>query len=237
MDKVAVVILNWNGSGMLRRFLPGVLRCTEADGGVVWLADNGSTDDSVSVVSREFPSVRLIRLEKNYGFAEGYNRALAQVAAEYVVLLNSDVEVTEHWLRPLLAYMEAHPEVAACQPKILSYHSRGQFEYAGASGGFIDRYGYPFCRGRVMSEVEEDRGQYDTVWRRTGASTIRCLLSFGHRVLRCSSAGKTIWKPEVWTDGSSPTWRRLTFAGVFGLVDGAWSAFPKVWSTTWAQPP
>lgn len=163
MDKVAVVILNWNGSGMLRRFLPGVLRCTEADGGVVWLADNGSTDDSVSVVSREFPSVRLIRLEKNYGFAEGYNRALAQVAAEYVVLLNSDVEVTEHWLRPLLAYMEAHPEVAACQPKILSYHSRGQFEYAGASGGFIDRYGYPFCRGRVMSEVEEDRGQYDTV--------------------------------------------------------------------------
>ena len=163
MDKVAVVILNWNGSGMLRRFLPGVLRCTEADGGVVWLADNGSTDDSVSVVSREFPSVRLIRLEKNYGFAEGYNRALAQVAAEYVVLLNSDVEVTEHWLRPLLAYMEAHPEVAACQPKILSYHRRGQFEYAGASGGFIDRYGYPFCRGRVMSEVEEDRGQYDTV--------------------------------------------------------------------------
>ena len=104
-----------------------------------------------------------LRMEKNYGFAEGYNRALAQVAAEYVVLLNSDVEVTEHWLRPLLAYMEAHPEVAACQPKILSYHSRGQFEYAGASGGFIDRYGYPFCRGRVMSEVEEDRGQYDTV--------------------------------------------------------------------------
>ena len=117
MDKVAVVILNWNGSGMLRRFLPGVLRCTEADGGVVWLADNGSTDDSVSVVSREFPSVRLIRLEKNYGFAEGYNRALAQVAAEYVVLLNSDVEVTAHWLRPLLDYMEAHPEVAACQPR------------------------------------------------------------------------------------------------------------------------
>ena len=163
MDKVAVVILNWNGSGMLRRFLPGVVRCSEADGGAVWLADNGSTDDSVEVVSREFPSVRLIRLDKNYGFAEGYNRAISQVEAEYVVLLNSDVEVTEHWLRPLLDYMDAHPEVAACQPKLLSYHHRGQFEYAGASGGFIDRYGYPFCRGRVMSEVEEDRGQYDTV--------------------------------------------------------------------------
>lgn len=163
MDKVAVVILNWNGSGMLRRFLPTVVRCSAADGGIIWLADNGSTDDSVEVVSREFPSVRLIRMEKNYGFAEGYNRAISQVEAEYVVLLNSDVEVTEHWLRPLLDYMEAHPEVAACQPKLLSYHQRTRFEYAGACGGFIDRYGYPFCRGRVMGVVEEDRGQYDTV--------------------------------------------------------------------------
>ena len=163
MDKVAVIILNWNGSEMLRRFLPEVVRCSEVDGGTVWLADNGSTDDSVEVVSREFPSVRLIRMEKNYGFAEGYNRAISQVEAEYVVLLNSDVEVTGHWLRPLLDYMEAHPEVAACQPKLLSYHQRTRFEYAGACGGFIDRYGYPFCRGRVMSEVEEDRGQYDTV--------------------------------------------------------------------------
>lgn len=173
MDKVAVVILNWNGCGMLRRFLPGVVCHTEADGGVVWLADNGSTDDSVEMVSREFPSVRLIRLEQNYGFAEGYNRALAQVGSEYVVLLNSDVEVTGHWLRPLLDYMEAHPEVAACQPKVLSYHQRTRFEYAGACGGFIDRYGYPFCRGRVMGEVEEDRGQYDTeipVFWATGAA-------------------------------------------------------------------
>ena len=163
MDKVAVVILNWNGSGMLRRFLPGVVRHTEADGGVVWLADNASTDDSVEMVSRGFPSVRLIRLEQNYGFAEGYNRALAQVEAEYVVLLNSDVEVTGHWLRPLLYYMDTHPEVAACQPKLLSYYQRTRFEYAGACGGFIDRYGYPFCRGRVMGVVEEDHGQYDTV--------------------------------------------------------------------------
>ena len=163
MDKVAVVILNWNGSGMLRRFLPGVVRHSEADGGVVCLADNGSADDSVEMVAREFPSVRIIRLAENHGFAEGYNRALLQVEAEYVVLLNSDVEVTEHWLRPLLAYMEVHPEVAACQPKLLSYHHRHCFEYAGASGGFIDRCGYPFCRGRVMGVVEEDQGQYDTV--------------------------------------------------------------------------
>ena len=163
MDKVAVVILNWNGCGMLRRFLPGVVCHTEADGGVVWLADNGSTDDSVEMVSREFPSVRLIRLEENFGFAEGYNRALAQLEAEYIVLLNSDVEVTEHWLRPLVDYMDAHPEVAACQPKLLSHRHRNCFEYAGASGGFIDRYGYPFCRGRVMGVVEEDRGQYDKV--------------------------------------------------------------------------
>ena len=163
MDKIAVVILNWNGSAMLRQFLPSVVRFSETDGAVVWVADNGSTDDSVEMVAREFPSVRLIRLAENYGFAEGYNRALEQVEAEYVVLLNSDVEVTAHWLRPLVEFMDAHPEMAACQPKLLSYHHRQQFEYAGASGGFIDRYGYPFCRGRLMGKVEEDRGQYDTV--------------------------------------------------------------------------
>ena len=163
MDKVAVVILNWNGCGMLRRFLPGVVRFSEEDGGVVWMADNGSTDDSVEVVRRDFPSVRVTTLDRNYGFADGYNRALAGIEAEYVVLLNSDVEVTEHWLRPLLAYMDAHPEVAACQPKIRSYHRRECFEYAGASGGYIDRYGYPFCRGRLLGEVEQDAGQYDAV--------------------------------------------------------------------------
>ncbi len=162
-DKVAVVILNWNGADMLRRFLPGVVRFSEADGGVVWVADNGSTDDSVQLLRREFPSVRLVALERNYGFAEGYNRALEQVEAEYVVLLNSDVEVTEHWLRPLLLHLESHPGVAACQPKVRSWHRRDHFEYAGAAGGFIDRYGYPFCRGRLMGEVEKDCGQYDTV--------------------------------------------------------------------------
>lgn len=163
MDKVAVVILNWNGCEMLQRFLPNVVRLTEEDGGVVWVADNGSTDASVGMLRRDFPSVRLIVLEHNYGFAEGYNRALAQVEAEYVVLLNSDVEVTEHWLRPLVAYMDEHPGVAACQPKLRSWRERDRFEYAGAAGGFIDRYGYPFCRGRLMGNVEQDRGQYDTV--------------------------------------------------------------------------
>lgn len=173
MDKIAVVILNWNGCEMLRSFLPSVVRFSEADGGVVYVADNASTDASVEMLRREFPSVHLILLDKNHGFADGYNLALRQVEAEYVVLLNSDVEVTEHWLAPLAAYMDAHPEVAACQPKIRSWRHREQFEYAGAAGGFIDRYGYPFCRGRIMGVVEADKGQYDAampVFWATGAA-------------------------------------------------------------------
>lgn len=148
---------------MLRSFLPSVVHFSEADGAVVYVADNGSTDASVAMLRREFPSVHLILLEENHGFADGYNLALKQVEAEYVVLLNSDVEVTEHWLVPLAEYMDAHLETAACQPKIRSWRNKGQFEYAGAAGGFIDRYGYPFCRGRIMGVVEEDKGQYDTV--------------------------------------------------------------------------
>lgn len=163
MDKVAVVILNWNGCGMLRSFLPSVVAHSEADGAVIYVADNGSTDASVQLVREDFPTVRLILLDKNRGFADGYNEALRQVEAEYVVLLNSDVEATEHWLRPLCNYMDAHPEVAACQPKLLSWYDKTAFEYAGAAGGFIDRYGYPFCRGRIMGTVEKDEGQYDTV--------------------------------------------------------------------------
>lgn len=166
MDKIAVVILSWNGCEMLRRFLPSVLRCSgDVSGGTVsiYVADNGSLDNSVEMLCCEFPSVRVVMLSENYGFADGYNRALRQVKAEYVVLLNSDVEVTEHWLEPLVAYMDAHPEAAACQPKVRSWHRRDLFEYAGAAGGFIDRYGYPFCRGRVFSRVEEDKGQYDAV--------------------------------------------------------------------------
>lgn len=163
MDKVAVVILNWNGCEMLRSFLPSVIRCSEAEGAVVYVADNGSTDKSVETVRNEFPSARVIVLPENHGFAEGYNLALQQVQARYVVLLNSDVEVTEHWLSPLIDYMDAHPEVAACQPKIRSWLHKEEFEYAGAAGGFIDRYGYPFCRGRILGVVEKDNGQYDTV--------------------------------------------------------------------------
>lgn len=160
--KVAVVILNWNGEAMLRRFLPTVVRysCDEAE---IWVADNASDDASVLLLREHFPSVRLIQLDKNYGFAEGYNRALAQIEAEYYVLLNSDVEVTHHWLTPLVEYMDAYPDVAACQPKLLSEANRDYFEYAGASGGFIDRYGYPFCRGRIFNTVEEDNGQYDYI--------------------------------------------------------------------------
>ncbi len=163
MMKISVVILNWNGCGMLRQFLPSVLSYSEGQGVEICVADNGSTDDSVRMLQDEFPTVRIILLDRNYGFAEGYNRALQQVESEYVVLLNSDVEVTEHWLTPLVNYMDAHPEVAACQPKICSWRQKDSFEYAGAAGGFIDRYGYPFCRGRIMSEVEKDTGQYDTV--------------------------------------------------------------------------
>lgn len=157
----AVVILNWNGAEMLRRFLPSVV--AHSDDARIIVADNGSTDRSEQIVTTEFPTVEWLPLPENYGFAEGYNKALAQVDADYFVLLNSDVEVTPQWLRPLLAYMAGHPEVAACQPKLLAEACRSQFEYAGGAGGFIDRYGYPFCRGRIFGVVEEDEGQYDEI--------------------------------------------------------------------------
>ena len=163
MKKVSVVILNWNGVGMLQKFLPGVIKYSQGEGVEVCVADNGSTDESVVWLQTYCPDVRLIVLDKNYGFADGYNMALQQVEAEYVVLLNSDVEVTPHWLEPLMEYMDAHPEVAACQPKIRSERNKTLFEYAGASGGYLDKYGYPFCRGRIFDVVEEDKGQYDTI--------------------------------------------------------------------------
>ena len=163
MKKVSVVILNWNGVGMLQKFLPGVIKYSQGEGVEVCVADNGSTDESVVWLQTYCPDVRLIKLDKNYGFADGYNMALQQVEAEYVVLLNSDVEVTPHWLKPLMEYMDAHPEVAACQPKIRSERNKALFEYAGASGGYLDKYGYPFCRGRIFDVVEEDKGQYDTI--------------------------------------------------------------------------
>ncbi len=160
MCKTAIVILNWNGAKMLRRFLPNVLDFSR-DEAVIYVADNASTDNSLEVLKTHFSEVRLVLLDKNWGFAEGYNRALRQVEAEYYVLLNSDVEVSHHWLTPLIEFMDNHPDVAACQPKLLSENDRDKFEYAGASGGFIDRYGYPFCRGRMFDTVENDDGQYD----------------------------------------------------------------------------
>ncbi len=159
--KTAVVILNWNGATMLRRFLPSVIRHTAGVADIV-VADNASSDESLAMLKAEFPSVRIIVLDKNYGFAGGYNMALRQVEAEYYVLLNSDVEVTPQWLNVLQDYMDAHPDCAACQPKLLSESRRDHFEYAGASGGYLDRYGYPYCRGRLFDVVERDGGQYDT---------------------------------------------------------------------------
>lgn len=161
--KTSVVILNWNGAEMLRRFLPSVIAYSQGEGVEICVADNASSDNSCEVIEREFPEVRLIRLSENYGFAEGYNRALQQIDAEYVVLLNSDVEVTSGWLEPMTDYLDKHPQVAACQPKLLSFQEKSCFEYAGASGGFIDKYGYPFCRGRIFDVVESDRGQYDDI--------------------------------------------------------------------------
>ena len=163
MKKISVVILNWNGLSMLQKFLPQVVEYSWGEGVEVCVADNASTDASCAWVRESYPDVRLIELDENYGFAEGYNRALRQVEAEYVVLLNSDVEVTPHWLEPMVAYMDAHPEVAACQPKIRSERNKEYFEYAGASGGYLDVYGYPFCRGRIFDVVEKDKGQYDSV--------------------------------------------------------------------------
>jgi GT2 family glycosyltransferase len=160
MDKLAIVILNWNGAKMLRQYLPSVLEYSK-DEAVVYVADNASTDESITLLKEQFPEVKLILLEKNWGFAEGYNKALQQVDAEYYLLLNSDIEVTEGWLTPMLAFMDAHAEVAACQPKLLSIYQRDSFEYAGACGGYLDRYGYPFCRGRIFDVVEKDQGQYD----------------------------------------------------------------------------
>lgn len=160
MDKIAVVILNWNGVGMLERFLPTVIKYSREDA-VIYVADNASTDNSVVMLKEHFPEVRLVILDKNLGFAEGYNKALERIDAEYYVLLNSDVEVSHHWLDPLTEFMDNHPEAAACQPKLLSENNKDVFEYAGACGGFIDRYGYPFCRGRLFETVEDDNGQYD----------------------------------------------------------------------------
>ena len=163
MSTTAIVILNWNGEKYLSRFLPLLLQHTTSDEVTIYVADNGSTDGSLALLKTQFATVKTIVLDKNYGFAGGYNRALAQIKADYYLLLNSDVEVTENWLNPLLKFMNSNADVAACQPKILSFDVRNQFEHAGAAGGFIDFLGYPFCRGRILAKTEEDHGQYNTI--------------------------------------------------------------------------
>lgn len=174
--KLSIVILNWNGSGFMRRFLPSVIAYSNYDWAEIVVADNGSTDDSRVVVEKEFPSVKFLQLDHNYGFAEGYNKALENNEADYYLLLNSDVEVTENWLEPLLNLMQSEVEIGACQPKILQLDQKEKFEYAGASGGFIDHFGYPFCRGRIMNVQETDEGQYDTPVSVFWASGAACLI-------------------------------------------------------------
>ena len=161
--KTAVVILNWNTEGFLKEFLPGLLHSIKnVEGAEVIVADNASTDGSMTVMKECFPTVRTIELEKNFGFTGGYNKAFDQIDSEYFLLINSDIEVTDGWLEPLVQWMDNHPECGACAPKLHSWQEREKFEYAGAAGGYIDRFGYPFCRGRVMKRLETDSGQYDS---------------------------------------------------------------------------
>ena len=162
MKKIAIVILNYNGRKFLETFLPNVIENSSSVADII-VADNKSTDDSVEFMRKNYPNIRLILNDFNGGFATGYNVALRQVEADYYVLLNSDIEVTPHWIEPVIELMESDECIAACQPKILSYHDKAKFEYAGAAGGYIDKYGYPFCRGRVFQELETDEGQFDDV--------------------------------------------------------------------------
>ena len=161
--KVAVIILNWNGASLLRRYLPSVVENTNPEIADVIVADNGSSDESLTLLNVQFPKVKTVLMKENYGFAEGYNRAVKATGYKYTILLNSDVRVPKGWVEPLLDYMEAHPEVGACQPKLLKDYDGEQplFEYAGAAGGFLDCHGYPYCRGRIFDSVEPDNGQYD----------------------------------------------------------------------------
>jgi GT2 family glycosyltransferase len=173
MVSCAVIVLNWNGERLLREFLPSVVRHTDPALGRVVVVDNHSTDGSVAWLEQAYPEVERLVLDRNYGFAGGYNRAIRQIEAKYVLLLNSDVEVTEGWLQPLVTLLEQEKGVVAVQPKIRACRERDRFEYAGACGGFIDRLGFPFCRGRVLDTVEQDTGQYDTgmeVFWATGAA-------------------------------------------------------------------
>jgi GT2 family glycosyltransferase len=159
MDKVAIVILNYNGKNHLEKFLPSVVM--NSQGATIYIADNASTDDSVLFLEKKFPALRLIKIPVNYGYSKGYNIALQSVKSQYYILLNSDVEVNPGWLEPLTKLMDSDEKIGACQPKLKSYLKKNEFEYAGAAGGFIDRLGYPFCRGRIFGSIEEDHGQYN----------------------------------------------------------------------------
>lgn len=185
--KLAIVILNWNGAHMLRQYLPSVI--SNSPEGEVIIADNASTDDSLEMLKKDFPELRTIVLDTNYGFAEGYNKALRQIEAEYYLLLNSDVDVPEGWLVPLLSFMDSNPDVAACQPKLHAIKDKNMFEYAGAAGGYLDKYGYPFCIGRIFNTVEEDKGQYDG----------------NHEILWATGACLLIRSKDYWNAGGLDT--------------------------------
>ena len=157
----AVVVLNWNGINWLKKFLPILIEKSKDVN--IYIADNASTDNSVEYVNDNFPNVKVLKNFSNEGYAKGYNDALETLKEEFFVLINSDIEVTDNWIKPIINLMEANSDIAACQPKILSFHDRNKFEYAGACGGFIDTLGYPFCRGRIFSDLEDDNNQYNDI--------------------------------------------------------------------------
>ncbi|MEM7657727.1 MAG: glycosyltransferase family 2 protein [Bacteroidota bacterium] len=216
---VTVLILNWNGRNWLEQFLPSVQASTYPNLHIL-LADNGSSDDSIAWTQEHFPNVEIAALKENWGFAEGNNRALPYVKTPYVVLLNSDVEVSPAWLEPLVALAEAKPTLVSVQPKVLAYHQKDQFEYAGASGGYMDRFGYPFCRGRIFDEVETDKGQYEEAQQVFWATGACCLLRtevvqeiglFDARFFAHMEEIDFCWRAqnlgyEVWVEPKSVVW-------------------------------
>ena len=183
MTKTAVVILNWNGKKFLEQFLPDVIKHSSSHAEII-VADNASSDDSIAFLKNNFPNIRIILNNDNGGFSKGYNDALAQIDAEYYVLLNSDIEVTENWIKPVIDLMDSDKNIAVCQPKLRSFYQKEYFEYAGAAGGFIDKYGYPFCRGRLFNTLEKDNGQYDDIcevfWATGAAMFVRAELYHKH---------------------------------------------------------
>ena len=219
--KLSVVILNWNGRRHLEHFLPSVVEHSlKMEGVEVVIADNNSTDDSLLWLALNYPTLRIVRLEQNYGFAGGYNRALKQIESDYYLLLNNDVEVSDGWLAPLIEVLDKESDVAAGAPKLLSANRRNEFEYAGASGGFIDYLGYPFCRGRILSTLEQDCGQYDT----------RRDIFWGSGAALCCRA--ELFHALASTRSFLLIWKRLIYSGVCNLPAGVLSSSPDRLSTT-----